>query len=166
MMPEMDGLEVLRRIRMRSGVTELPVIMASALGDSRDLVEALRLGANDYVTKPLDMRVVLARVGTQLALRRASEDVTRLAAQLKAAQERISTLLATGGEAFADFGRWARSMAEGVAGDPRRAGDLRLAPPGGGVRRRRRARPRSRRHRRRWRYCPPERACSWRADGP
>jgi len=116
MMPEMDGLEVLRRIRARRGVTELPVVMASALGDSRDLVEALRLGANDYVIKPLDMQVVLARVGTQLALRRASEDVARLAAQLRAAQERISTLLSTGGEAFADFGRWARSMSEGVAG--------------------------------------------------
>jgi CheY-like chemotaxis protein len=116
MMPEMDGLEVLRRIRARLGVAELPVVMVSALGESRDLVEALRLGANDYVTKPLDMPIVLARVGTQLALRRASEDVARLAAQLKAAQERISTLLATGGEAFADFGRWARSMAEGVAG--------------------------------------------------
>jgi DNA-binding response OmpR family regulator/tRNA A-37 threonylcarbamoyl transferase component Bud32 len=116
MMPEMDGLEVLRRIRDRFGVTELPVVMASALGDTRDLVEALRLGANDYVTKPLDMPVVLARVGTQLALRRASEDVARLAAQLRAAQERISTLLSTGGEAFLDFGRWARSMSEGVAG--------------------------------------------------
>jgi len=115
MMPEMDGLEVLRRVRARWGVTELPVVMASALGDSRDLVEALRLGANDYVTKPLDMRVVLARVGTQLALRRAGEDVKRLAAQLKAAQERIATLLATGGEAFLDFGRWARSMSVGVA---------------------------------------------------
>ncbi len=68
MMPEMDGLEVLRRIRLRFGVTELPVIMASALGESRDVVEALRLGASDYVTKPLDMAVVLARVGTQLAL--------------------------------------------------------------------------------------------------
>ncbi len=116
MMPEMDGLEVLRRIRARYGVNELPVVMASALGESRDLVEALRLGANDYVTKPLDMAVVLARLGTQLALRRAGEDVARLASQLKAAQERISTLLATGGEAFLDFGRWARSMAEGVAG--------------------------------------------------
>ncbi|MHB1047415.1 MAG: protein kinase domain-containing protein [Thermoanaerobaculia bacterium] len=116
MMPEMDGLEVLRRIRERFGVGELPVVMASALGDSRDLVDALRLGANDYVIKPLDMQVVLARLGTQLALRRATEDVTRLAAQLRAAQDQISTLLATGGEAFADFGRWARSMSAGVAG--------------------------------------------------
>ena len=116
MMPEMDGLEVLRRIRARFGVSELPVVMASALGESRDVVEALRLGANDYVTKPLDMPIVLARLGTQLALRRAGEDVARLAAQLRAAQERISTLLATGGEAFLDFGRWARSMSDGVAG--------------------------------------------------
>ncbi len=116
MMPEMDGLEVLRRIRARFGVGELPVVMASALGDSRSLVDALRLGANDYVIKPLDMQVVLARLGTQLALRRATEDVKRLAAQLRAAQDQISTLLATGGEAFADFGRWARSMSAGVAG--------------------------------------------------
>ncbi len=115
MMPGMDGLEVLRRIRTRRGVAELPVVMASALGDSRNLVEALRLGANDYVTKPLDMQVVLARVKTQLALRRANEEIASLAAQLRAAQERVSTLLATGGEAFSDFGRWARSMAEGVA---------------------------------------------------
>ena len=115
MMPEMDGLEVLRRIRERFGVGELPVVMASALGETRDVVEALRLGANDYVTKPLDMPVVLARLGTQLALRRANEDVARLAAQLRAAQERISTLLATGSEAWSDFGRWARSMADGVA---------------------------------------------------
>ena len=115
MMPEMDGLEVLRRIRTRYGMAELPVVMASALGDSRDLVEALRLGANDYVIKPLDMQVVLARIGTQLALRRATEDVRRLATQLRGAQRRIATLLATGGEAFSDFGRWARSMSIGVA---------------------------------------------------
>ncbi|HRY46029.1 MAG TPA: response regulator, partial [Thermoanaerobaculia bacterium] len=39
MMPEMDGLEVLRRIRARFGVGELPVVMASALGDTRNLVD-------------------------------------------------------------------------------------------------------------------------------
>ncbi len=131
----MDGLEVLRRIRARFGVTELPVVMASALGESRDLVEALRLGANDYVTKPLDMQVVLARVGTQLALRRASEEVTRLAAQLKAAQERISTLLSTGerpsSTSAAGRGRWPK-------GSPGRSAPARS--PSGSCRRRRSSR--------------------------
>ncbi len=66
MMPGMDGIEVLRRLRQARGQTELPIIMQTAKTDSEDVVEALDLGANDYVTKPIDFPVVLARVETQL----------------------------------------------------------------------------------------------------
>ena len=72
LMPGMNGLEVLAAIRSERSATELPVIMATALGASEDTVEALRLGANDYVTKPFDIPVLSARVVTQLALRRAA----------------------------------------------------------------------------------------------
>ena len=112
--------------------------MASALGESRDLVEALRLGANDYVTEPLDMQVVLARVGTQLALRPGQR---RGHAARGAAQ----------GGAGADFDppRHGRrgvprlrplGAVDGRRGrrDARRRRGLRLAPAGGGVRRGRR----------------------------
>jgi PAS domain S-box-containing protein len=73
MMPGMTGLEVLRRIREVFPAAALPVIMATARSGSTEIVDALEGGANDYVTKPLDFPVVLARVQTQLGLRAANE---------------------------------------------------------------------------------------------
>ena len=69
MMPGLSGLEVLRRVRQTHSEIELPVVMATARSDSEDVVEALSLGANDYVTKPLDFPVVLARIETLLRTR-------------------------------------------------------------------------------------------------
>jgi signal transduction histidine kinase len=73
MMPGMNGLEVLKFLRRVSSPIDLPVIMVTARGESGDVVEALELGANDYLTKPLDFPVVLARIRTQLSLKRAEE---------------------------------------------------------------------------------------------
>lgn len=61
-MPQMDGYEVLDRIRKQYAATELPVIMATARTGSDDIVRALEAGANDYVTKPIDIPVLLARI--------------------------------------------------------------------------------------------------------
>jgi class 3 adenylate cyclase len=83
MMPGISGLEVLKTLRERFSVADLPIIMATAKDESRDIVAALNLGANDYVTKPLDFPVVLARVQTQLSLKRAREEIQRLAEQLE-----------------------------------------------------------------------------------
>ena len=66
MMPGMSGLEVLERIRETRGPQELPVIMATAKGDSSDVVEALDKGANDYVVKPIDLDVLIARMRAAL----------------------------------------------------------------------------------------------------
>src|SRR5437588_5268563 len=82
MMPGLNGLEVLKILREAHSATDLPIIMATARGDSADIVQALRLGANDYVTKPLDFPVVLARVQTHLAMKRAAEQVKRLERRL------------------------------------------------------------------------------------
>src|SRR5439155_5592493 len=83
MMPGISGLDVLKILRERYSVADLPVIMATAKDQSEDIVTALRLGANDYLTKPLDFPVVLARTQTQLALKRAMEEIQRLATQLE-----------------------------------------------------------------------------------
>lgn len=83
MMPGTSGLEVLQRLREHYSVADLPVIMATAKDQSEDVVTALKLGANDYVTKPLDFPVVLARTQTQLSLRRAVAEIQRLATQLE-----------------------------------------------------------------------------------
>jgi DNA-binding response OmpR family regulator len=70
-MPEMSGLEVLRAIRTRHSMIDLRVIMVTAQEQTGDVVTALEMGANDYVTKPLNFPIVVARVHTQLALKRA-----------------------------------------------------------------------------------------------
>jgi CheY-like chemotaxis protein len=70
-MPGMTGLEVLREVRSRRSSATLPVIMVTAKTDSEDVVEALSLGANDYVTKPVDFPVVLARIKAHLRTRSA-----------------------------------------------------------------------------------------------
>jgi diguanylate cyclase (GGDEF)-like protein/PAS domain S-box-containing protein len=66
-MPGMSGLEVLRLLRVQRSQTQLPVIMVTARTSGTDIVEAFRLGANDYVTKPIDFPVVLARIRTHAA---------------------------------------------------------------------------------------------------
>ncbi len=65
-MPEMTGHEVLREIRALRTQVELPVIMATAETDPDEMVQALEGGANDYVTKPIDANVLLARLRAQL----------------------------------------------------------------------------------------------------
>lgn len=89
MMPVLNGLDTLAQIRKSRSPTDLPVIMATAKGESADIVEAMNLGANDYVTKPLDFAVVLARVQTQLALKRSVEQILELKNQLSAANAEL-----------------------------------------------------------------------------
>ncbi len=76
MMPGMSGVDLLRLLRGTHSPEELPVIMVTALVDSDRVVEALSAGANDYITKPIDFSVALARVRTQLDRKRA-EDALR-----------------------------------------------------------------------------------------
>jgi sigma-B regulation protein RsbU (phosphoserine phosphatase) len=73
MMPDLDGIEVLRRIRARHDPTSLPVVMATSKDDREDVIRALSLGANDYVIKPIDFEILLARVQTQVGLKRTTE---------------------------------------------------------------------------------------------
>src|SRR5262245_53056206 len=101
MMPGMNGLEVLKFLRRIDSLIDLPIIMVTAKGDSQDMVEALELGANDYVTKPLDFPVVLARIRGQLALRRAVAQVTELEQKLNARNKELEAAAAELAEADA-----------------------------------------------------------------
>ena len=74
-MPGMSGLEVLTRLRVQRSQTQLPVIMVTARSEGADIVEAFGLGANDYVTKPVDFAVALARIRTHLSHKWAVEDL-------------------------------------------------------------------------------------------
>ncbi len=82
MMPDMTGIEVLRKIRQKYSHSKLPVIMVTANSRSEDIVEALENGANDYVTKPVDFAVALARVNTQIERKCASETLELINTEL------------------------------------------------------------------------------------
>ena len=71
MMPGMTGLDVLRTLRATRSTAALPVVMVTAKTDREDIVEALSLGANDYVTKPVDYPVALARIHAHLRTKQA-----------------------------------------------------------------------------------------------
>src|SRR5689334_6814226 len=53
MLPEMDGMEVLKIIRSKYSALDLPIIIVTAKGENDDIVESLDAGANDYITKPI-----------------------------------------------------------------------------------------------------------------
>src|SRR2546427_4300658 len=72
-MPEISGLDALQELRQRYSAAELPIIMVTGKAQSDDIVKALDLGANDYLTKPIDFPVAVARIGTQLSHKRAQE---------------------------------------------------------------------------------------------
>lgn len=71
MMPDMDGYEVLRRLKADPQTADIPVIFVTALVHIRDEVQGLDLGAVDYIGKPFSPPIVRARVKTHLALTRA-----------------------------------------------------------------------------------------------
>ncbi len=73
MMPEMDGLEVCRRLKADPAVGNIPVIFLTASNEMEHLVKGFEAGAVDYITKPFNAPELLARVRTHLELRHARE---------------------------------------------------------------------------------------------
>ena len=71
MLPELDGLEVCRRLRNEAGTASLPIVMLTAKGDLVDRVVGLEMGADDYIAKPFSPREVVARIGAVLRRTRA-----------------------------------------------------------------------------------------------
>jgi two-component system phosphate regulon response regulator OmpR len=70
MLPDLDGFEVCRRVRVRS---DIPILMLTARGDATDRVVGLEIGADDYLPKPFDPRELLARLGAILRRSRRAE---------------------------------------------------------------------------------------------
>ena len=97
MMPGIDGMEVLSRIRDRWSTIQLPIIMATAKDEREDVLAALEAGANDFVSKPLDLQILLARINSNLALKKTHEELKRAQKSLvNAARIESVGLLAAG----------------------------------------------------------------------
>jgi DNA-binding response OmpR family regulator len=87
MMPEMNGIDVLREIRTNSRCSDVPVIMLTARADAQTVVASLEAGADDYVSKPIDFGVLAARIEAQLARR---EQAANLKSANAALDERVT----------------------------------------------------------------------------
>jgi signal transduction histidine kinase len=83
MMPGITGYAVLEQVRANPVTADLPVILVSGLSDTDHVVGGLELGANDYLTKPINIHVAQARVGTQIKLKRLLDEQKRAIAQLE-----------------------------------------------------------------------------------
>jgi sigma-B regulation protein RsbU (phosphoserine phosphatase) len=95
-MPGMDGYRVCEQLKADARTRQIPVIFISALGATQDKVRAFAVGGVDYITKPLQVEEVLARVETHLALR-------RLQKQLQDANRKMERELALAGEVQSSF---------------------------------------------------------------
>jgi class 3 adenylate cyclase len=83
LLPGMNGLEVLERIRRSRSMSELPVVLVAALTDPADAIEGLGRGGNDFVAKPFVTPLLAARIEAQLAAHRSARQVAALARQLE-----------------------------------------------------------------------------------
>ena len=70
-MPDVHGIDLLKTLRQNYSPAKMPIIMVTGRATSEDAVKALASGANDYVSKPIDFPVVLARIQTQLSRKHA-----------------------------------------------------------------------------------------------
>ncbi len=85
-MPEVDGFAVLAAVRDNPEYAHIPVILISGLADNPDIAKGLELGANDYITKPIDRRLVLARIRTQITLQEALQQHEQTITELQSIQ--------------------------------------------------------------------------------
>lgn len=82
MMPKMTGYEVTQKLRDRFGASELPILLLTAKTQVNDLVQGLKMGANDYLAKPILKDELLARIETHINISRLTAENVRLSTEL------------------------------------------------------------------------------------
>lgn len=83
MMPGIDGFETCRRIRQNPATKQLPVVIVTALHDVNDRVQALEVGADDFISKPVEETEVIARVRSLVRAKRNRDELERAYADLR-----------------------------------------------------------------------------------
>jgi adenylate cyclase len=91
MMPKIDGIEVVKRLKRDASLSFLPVILVTAKADTQDVVTGLEAGADDYLTKPFEQAALVARVRSLLRLKELHDTVQQQATKLKEQTEQLST---------------------------------------------------------------------------
>ncbi|HUW09041.1 MAG TPA: response regulator, partial [Anaerolineae bacterium] len=126
LMPEMDGFEVLARLKSDPGRRDLPVIVISALDEMESVVRCIGMGAEDFLPKPFDPLLLRARLGACLEKKRLRDQeveylqqvarVTAAAAAVEAGEFRLDSLdsVAARPDALGQLGRVFQRMAREV----------------------------------------------------
>ena len=78
LMPGIHGKQILHVLRERYNPIELPILMITVKTDPSEVIEALSLGANDYITKPVDFDIALMRIDTHLKISELTQELIRL----------------------------------------------------------------------------------------
>jgi adenylate cyclase len=84
MMPKTDGLEVCRLLKGDAALPFMPIIMVTAKADTKDIVAGLEMGADEYLTKPVDQAALVARVKSMLRIKALHDTVQEQAVRLEA----------------------------------------------------------------------------------
>ena len=86
-MPRMDGFEVARRIRSNPDLLDLPIVMVTVLGNKDDRLRAVEAGANDFISKPVDLVELHVRANSLLKLKEARDEIRKRHSELESAVE-------------------------------------------------------------------------------
>ena len=102
-MPEMDGFEVCRRLKASDDLRDVPVLFLSAVDEIHEKVRAFELGGIDFITKPFQSEEVLARVSTQLTIRRYQNELEEKTNLLSEQKRMYSRLIKNIGDEYVVF---------------------------------------------------------------
>jgi adenylate cyclase len=91
MMPKLDGISVLKQLKLEAAQKFVPVILVTAKADTRDIVNGLEAGGDDYLTKPFEQAALLARVRSLLRTKELHDTVQQQALKLKEQTEQLSS---------------------------------------------------------------------------
>src|SRR5579883_2922893 len=84
MMPKLDGIEVVRRLKGDESLPFIPIILVTARADAKDVISGLEAGADDYLTKPVDQAALVARIRSMLRIKALHDKVQEQAGELAA----------------------------------------------------------------------------------
>ncbi len=89
-MPEMDGYEVCRQLRLNSRTKDIPIIFLSAMDKTEDIVRGFQLGASDYITKPVNPAELYARIFNHIELKQVKKKLNEAAERIEILIERLT----------------------------------------------------------------------------
>src|ERR1700682_4566172 len=115
MMPKMDGIETVKRLKADATLPFIPVVLVTAKADAKDVIEGLESGGDDYLTKPVDHAALSARVRAMLRIKALHDTVQDQAAELAAWNRTLEERVAAQLDEIEKVGRLKRFLAPQLA---------------------------------------------------